>query len=295
MVSFTNEQLQQVISQLDQAMYNHEQWYKNLLRLMVLQLPPEVADLEPDAHHHCRFGQWYESDQAASLMGNASFALLEEAHEKLHNSARVMLERIADDLAVHVGDWNQFDNDVDKFRLELSALHHEFSELAHNLDPLTEAQTRASLMLELTEYYALVKRGRIDCTLAMLDLDNFKRVNDTYGHAVGDTVLVATVKRLKSLLRPYDKIYRYGGEEFLICMPGISLKKACEVAERMRLALAEQRIPINGSDEKLQVTASFGIAMLNPLTSIEESINAADKALYDAKSSGRNCVVSVTG
>jgi|TARA_R110000851_G_scaffold181511_2_gene329610 diguanylate cyclase len=126
----------------------------------------------------------------------------------------------------------------------------------------------------------------------MLDLDHFKRVNDEYGHLAGDKVLISTVQCLQTILRPYDRIYRYGGEEFLLCMPGTTPEEAREVAERMCHAVAAQRIQPDGFDNILQVTASLGVAMLDPSRPVEASIEIADKTMYEAKKSGRNRVVT---
>ncbi|MGV8843592.1 MAG: diguanylate cyclase [Pseudomonas sp.] len=292
MSSFTNQQLQSVIAQFDLAIHSHDQWYKNLLRVLISHLPPEEVDLMPDAHRRCRFGQLYGSPQAAFLQENPAFISLGDAHQKMHLSARSLFQRIADDLPIPLNDWDHFDHDVDEMRLKFQDLRYEFAEIVQNRDPLTGAQTRASMLRVLREQNALVKRGRQDCALAMIDLDHFKRINDEYGHTAGDAVLVSTVKCLKALLRPYDRIYRYGGEEFLIVMPSTNLEQARQVAERMRAAIAEQRVQLDKSEEFLHVTASFGVAILTKLRKVEESIDHADKAMYEAKVTGRNRVVA---
>jgi len=291
MASFTNQQLQTLIAQLDQAIYSHDQWHKNLLRILISHLPPDEADLKSDGHLHCRFGHWCKSAQAQFIQSNPTFISLEDTHKKMHHCARKLLQRIADELPIPVIEWDAFDNILDRMRLEFQALRLEFTTIAQNRDPLTEAQTRGSLFSDLREQNALVQRGQQDCALAMLDLDHFKRVNDEFGHAAGDAVLVATVQSLTTLLRPYDRIYRYGGEEFLICMPSTNLEQANKVAERMRVAIAEQSVELNNSKETLQITASFGVAVLTPHRTIEESIDHADKAMYQAKQTGRNRVV----
>ncbi|MFT7406354.1 MAG: diguanylate cyclase [Zhongshania sp.] len=122
--------------------------------------------------------------------------------------------------------------------------------------------------------------------IAMVDLDHFKRINDHYGHAEGDVVLVSTVKKLKSHLRPYDRIYRYGGEEFIICMPSTTLDQSSEVIERMRVVITAQHFDVG----KAHVTATFGVSVLRASRTVEESIHCADKAMYRAKAAGSNRV-----
>lgn len=287
---FTNQQLQSAIAQLDQALYNHEQWYKNLLRVLIAHVPPEAPDLMPDAHRRCRFGQWYESLPAAFLHEHPTFASMGQAHEKMHSGARTLLQRVSDKLPISSDDLDKFNNVLDRMRLEVQALQHELADMAQNRDPLTGARNRASLLSDLREQHALAQREVQACALAMLDLDHFKRVNDEYGHAAGDAALVSTVQCLQALLRPYDRIYRYGGEEFLLCMPSTTLDQAREVADRMRVAIAAQSIRLDNAGHVLQVTASFGVATLAPSRSVEDSIDRADKALYEAKAAGRNRV-----
>ena len=291
MTSFTNQQLQSIVAQLDQAIYSHDQWYKSLLRVLITHLPPEEADLLPDAHLHCRFGQWYGSEQASFIKDNPAFIALGDAHEKMHRSARKLLQRMSEGVPISPIEWDHFENTLDRVRLEFQSLRLDYSTIAKNRDPLTEAQTRGSMLVELREQNALVSRGRQDCALVMFDLDHFKRVNDEFGHAAGDAVLVSTVRSVKEVLREYDKIYRYGGEEFLICMPSTNLEEAGHVCERMRAAIAGQRIQHASSIEPLQVTASFGVAALSSRRTVEESIACADAAMYKAKSAGRNRVV----
>jgi len=123
----------------------------------------------------------------------------------------------------------------------------------------------------------------------MIDLDNFKAVNDLHGHAAGDRVLAASVRYLIQHLRPYDKVFRYGGEEFLLCMPYTELSGGSDRIKELSEGLAALDIDI-GEKEPVRITASFGLALLDPEIPVGASIDRADKALYAAKAAGRNCV-----
>jgi two-component system, cell cycle response regulator len=122
----------------------------------------------------------------------------------------------------------------------------------------------------------------------MLDLDHFKRVNDTYGHMAGDSLLAEVARRLKQCLRLYDVVGRYGGEEFLIIAPSSSLENAFKLAERIRNAIGS--IPIATSAGAIHVTASCGVTAGGPDASLnsESLVQMADAALYRAKKNGRN-------
>jgi diguanylate cyclase (GGDEF)-like protein len=146
--------------------------------------------------------------------------------------------------------------------------------------------------LEIAEL-ALQRASREGGQLAilMLDIDHFKRVNDRYGHKAGDSVLAAVAATLKKTLRQGDVAGRYGGEEFIILVPGIDCGLCLNIAERIRQAVARLTIPLD--DSTIQVTISLGLACLAPehALALDALINQADQALYRAKQQGRNRVV----
>lgn len=290
MIYHSPQQLQTIIAQLDQAIYNHEQWHKGLLRTLIARLPPESSDLQLDAHHRCRFGQWYYSDETKPLRDHQAFVSLGKAHEQMHHSATHLLQRLADDLVVTPAEIDSFHNTLDRMKLEMLSLRRELADAVQNRDPLTGARNRVDMLSDLREQHALVRRGVQQCAIIVVDLDHFKDVNDRYGHPAGDAVLISISRCLEALVRPYDRIYRYGGEEFLLYMPHTTVDAAVGVAERLRAAVASKEVRVADGGPTLQVTASFGVAPLDADRSVEESIDQADRALYQAKSRGRNRV-----
>lgn len=124
----------------------------------------------------------------------------------------------------------------------------------------------------------------------MVDIDHFKAINDAHGHLTGDAVLAAIAGRMRHLVRPYDTIGRFGGEEFLLVIPECGRADALLVAERLRAGIADHPIPHRG--EVLTATLSVGVAWVGPdkNQSIDTLIASADRALYRAKEDGRNCV-----
>jgi diguanylate cyclase (GGDEF)-like protein len=128
----------------------------------------------------------------------------------------------------------------------------------------------------------------------MADLDHFKKINDMYGHQVGDLVLCEAAHRMKNVLRPYDILGRYGGEEFLIVLPGCTIQEATSAAERLRLRLGSP--PLTLREIQIHISGSFGIASSRDVAEdVEAVIWAADAALYQAKREGRNRVVPWRG
>lgn len=162
-------------------------------------------------------------------------------------------------------------------------------------DGLTGLLTHSAFMERTKARFAQSRRSALlSSAIAMVDLDHFKAVNDRHGHTVGDRVLAALASLLRRRLRQSDTIGRYGGEEFAILIDDLDASEAVKLLERL---LEEFRqIEFEGADgERFRVTFSAGLAMLNSSTgSLEEWINAADRALYEAKSGGRNQVKSET-
>ncbi|MGE0108327.1 MAG: PleD family two-component system response regulator [Bdellovibrionales bacterium] len=161
------------------------------------------------------------------------------------------------------------------------------------IDPLTGAYNRRYLDMHLPALFARCSQGKRPLSVVSLDLDHFKAVNDTHGHAAGDVVLKETVNRLQTNLRASDLVVRMGGEEFSIILPETELEIARMAAERLRLAIAQTPIVVNEGGLTIDVSASFGVAAINHESneSAQKILDRADAALYRAKETGRNKVV----
>jgi len=120
----------------------------------------------------------------------------------------------------------------------------------------------------------------------MIDVDHFKKYNDTYGHLEGDLVLKKLGNVLRRCVREQDTVIRFGGEEFSVIMPGSTLEESRVMAERVRKAIAEERFPNQG------ITVSIGVSSRSGEDDIDTLLKRADEALYDAKANGRNCVAT---
>ena len=163
------------------------------------------------------------------------------------------------------------------------------------LDALTGFYNRRQLEERVKQEVSSAKRQKRNLCVIMSDIDFFKSVNDTYGHAVGDLVLKSVSKVIKSQLRDYDIAGRYGGEEFLLLLPYTNLDEAKIVAERLRKSVESKKTDISKilPDYKdISVTISLGVAQYNSKEYEKVFIQNADKALYEAKESGRNKVVA---
>ncbi|WP_197537873.1 GGDEF domain-containing protein [Serpentinimonas barnesii] len=154
-------------------------------------------------------------------------------------------------------------------------------------DPLTSLLNRRAGEEALQGCHAAAQVSGQAYAVIMTDIDRFKRVNDVYGHAAGDRIIAAVAQQLSQSVRSTDALVRWGGEEFLIALPGLELPAALELAERIRLAVASCHDAEVGS-----VTLSLGVAAGQAASSAIDTVHRADHALYAAKEQGRNRVLA---
>ncbi|MDQ2085025.1 diguanylate cyclase [Herbivorax sp. ANBcel31] len=172
--------------------------------------------------------------------------------------------------------------------MENAELYQKMHELA-TIDNLTKVYNRLSFQEKLKDEFEIAKKNNYPLSLAIFDIDHFKKFNDTYGHLFGDKVLKHIASLIKNSLRSGDLIARYGGEEFVIVLPKTDISRAVEKVENLRKKLEQTTI----KDELVSasVTVSFGVSCYPEFAQTESDLlKTADNALYDAKESGRNCV-----
>ena len=172
--------------------------------------------------------------------------------------------------------------------IRLAILMEESQRLA-TTDGLTNLLNRRAFGEILDRELSRCDRCSTPASLLLLDLDHFKVINDSHGHAAGDAVLAAVGKLLRSEARPYDVVARWGGEEFVIALPGATAPNAQSAAERIRNAIA-QLVVRDGTGEPIPLTASIGVAERQPHEPLDVTVDRADRAMYCAKVGGRNRV-----
>lgn len=209
-------------------------------------------------------------------------------------------------LDLGANDLISFETSIDELTLRLDALlqHKQVGDQLRATvrsglkaavhDPLTGLHNRRYAMPQLNTIAKLSTQSDKPYAVMVADMDHFKRINDTYGHAAGDAVLVETANRLRENLRAVDLIARIGGEEFLIVLPGASLKSARTAARRLCDLISEKPFDLPTGHPPIQATISIGLTIGGAETTGEDTahllLDQADRALYRAKNQGRNCV-----
>lgn len=212
---------------------------------------------------------------------------IDSIHREMHARARNLLLRRRDETSLAPDDYDFFMDMAIRFKTEVRGVQFRIINQVCLVDHLTGAWNRNSMFQQLAEEYDRMIRNCQPCCICMVDLDHFKNINDIHGHPVGDKILHSVVNIISSGLRKYDTIFRYGGEEFLLCLPNITIADASLVVDRIRQSVAASDIEISHG-VTIRVTASFGVAAMSADLSIEENIEVADRALLCAKVNGRN-------
>ena len=172
--------------------------------------------------------------------------------------------------------------------IKLKEAYYKVEQLA-STDPLTGLSNRRDILSKIEHETDRFERNKKPFVLVMGDIDNFKSINDTYGHEAGDIVLKSIAELINTNIRKQDTVGRWGGEEFLILLPDTRLKGGTNIAEKLRQTIQEYKT--SHSNYELNVTITFGVSMYNKIKDINECIKEADKALYVGKIRNKNCVI----
>ncbi|MBF0358049.1 MAG: diguanylate cyclase [Magnetococcales bacterium] len=283
--NFTVQDANDLIEQMELALIYHDEWLGVLNRSLVcnLEFPEDITTA--NSHSRCKFGVWLQSSLKHSIGDSSVFNDLELIHKLMHDTVRELALTPHDKISVDKYDEFLFRRQA--FRWTCDSLMHQACHSILHTDPLTRTFNRHSLIPTLQREQARIADTGETSVLVLADIDHFKKINDTYGHMVGDKVLVSIANILTTSSRPMDIIFRYGGEEFLLYLPGTTMSAAKVALERIRKKIEGHRTKTKFS-QSIQVTMSFGASILDKSQEIQESINQADRALYQAKQSGRN-------
>jgi diguanylate cyclase (GGDEF)-like protein len=284
--------LQQALEQLVQATLDHAVWHDHLLRVISGRLPCDPNDLAPDASRRCLFGQWYFHSALPELRALPSFAMIGAEHENQHRIAVGLLRGMVAGVPVARSAVEEFEKVSSRLSFALYFVRREIECALNSRDAMTDAHSPRLMVRDLREWHALARQPGRQCCVALMEFDDPKAKGAVHGDSAGATPLVKAVKIVAAHLRLSDKVFRYDERKFLIRLSGTDLSSGKTVIMRVRDAVARGLSSIGADGIQCQMTASFGIAMLDPEVDALVSVDRAEQALTLAKAAGRNRMIT---
>lgn len=277
-----------IIDHISEAIISHmnllQTWHRSVICNAII--PQEILDEK--AHLACSLGCWLDQHQYDSLLQQPVFEDLIIHHNELHHKLQQLAHITADGGHVTGSQYDELGEKMQNFVKAAQRITEAFR-LVAELDPLTGLYNRHSMAKDLNREREIYIRTDVPFCVALADIDHFKKINDTHGHGVGDMILATIANYFISHVRPYDAIFRFGGEEFLILFPHTSLEEGKAALDRLRVNISKLTLASNDHID-LRVTVSFGLAQISDDISVQDLIERADLALYKAKKEGRNRV-----
>lgn len=269
---------------LSKAIDDHIEWMSAWLRRAFYDRKNKGGDSAspepPDS-----FARW-QVEALKNEKDMPSFKKLIGLHDELHRLARLAILRTPDGSSLSVADFDAVSTRYEDLLAALRQMERSENAGAENRDPLTGLRSRIGLRNDLERELNRFLRTRKPFCVAMMDVDYLKKINDPHGRENGDKILAAVSNYVVCGVRPFDSVWRWGGEQLMICLKEVDKLPARHVLERVRSGL--QKLPIKLFDgREAYVTASFGVVSVNETSTVEDLLANADKALHAAKERGR--------
>ena len=279
-----------ILTMIEEAVREHFDWLARFHRVLICggEAPRDI--ISEQSRYLSRFGAWIDAHRGDQLISQPVIQNLIQLHDQMRDDASFLTQKNAQGQTITTMEYDLLSGKITAFFALAHQVRDAFQHARSDLDPLTGLHNRQVMMIELAREQERALRSHIPCCLVLADIDHFKKINDTYGHNIGDRVLQAVALHLMAGCRPYDHVYRSGGEEFLLCLPNAPLAEGRDIAERLRTHIAQSPVQIRtpSSAIKVNVTLSLGIVTIEEGVNLEKTIERADAALYDAKYRGRN-------
>ncbi|HBT4785527.1 TPA: diguanylate cyclase [Klebsiella variicola subsp. variicola] len=286
-ISTKHKKIDSIIMGLSYATDDHFKWLVRFIESLAKKDFSALEVIDEHSYNRCRFNLWLEKHKIEK--GGCSEFLNEISahHKNLHISGR--------DFFLALGRGEQGDAELPAFEKALLAFANSLTDykayllqIKTNSDALTGLPLRNMLVDIFDKVEVSNSEGHI--YILVLDIDHFKKVNDNYGHTAGDIVLRSFGARMERAIRKTERIYRFGGEEFVAMIRASSDLDAYNAAERLRLTVSDT--PFDVESDLLDITVTVGLVKARLDEALESVLSRADCALYQGKSSGRNCTIA---
>ncbi|MGL4428791.1 MAG: diguanylate cyclase [Silvania sp.] len=277
-------EIDETIRGLNASTDAHFKWLVKILRFIAnhdIDLPEITCD---DAHQRCEFGHWINTRLQEEREGKNFVLDISKKHIRVHQACRNIITAINDKCQTDAV-FNVFEQSLLAFTEALTTYKVHLLQLRTSYDALTGLPLRRILDESFTSMNN--ELGAEGLYLLLLDVDHFKKVNDTYGHLNGDIVLRSLAMNMSNNIRRSESMYRYGGEEFIVVLHAKDDREAVTIAERLRHDIAE--LEMVAGEHIIRITFTAGLTRIHADEVLREVLERADQALYIGKKSGRNC------
>jgi diguanylate cyclase len=287
MTVFAHDALQ-LVAELDAATEAHLEWTRRVLRCAVLHTSPGADVLAVDAHLRCRFGRWFsQSRETFVQLDEAATVRALGSHERLHDAMRTLCGDLLTSGRGESAVLDVFEAAQSSLVAELAHFKTEILAQCARHDPVTGLLLRYGLEEEFLRCRAVAARDRRTLVVLLCDVDNFKRVNDAHGHAVGDLALRHVATILRAHARAGEPVFRFGGDEFLMLLQASEAEMAAKAVHRLVHAVRTAPLRLQDGDV-LHLRISAGLAAVGAQESAARAVERADRGLYAAKAAGRD-------
>lgn len=281
-------EIDSLITELDAAVEGVMDWTRRVLRFVLLHTSPGEDVLDPMAHHLCQFGCWFAANQSHfEAIDALAVAHIERSHQAMHDAIRAICNDVLAGSPGKSSDLLAFEQSQAELLGLLARFKTSILSNAVRHDPLTGLPLRYGIEGDFALQQKDAQRNRNLLYVALIDVDHFKRINDSHGHPVGDRVLRHLAETLNRNLRSNEPIYRFGGEEFLWLMQCKSAEEAEQSAHRLLSTIRTTPVPI-ARDQTVTLTVTLGMAQVGNHEELASALERADVALYKGKESGRD-------
>jgi diguanylate cyclase (GGDEF)-like protein len=282
---FTEEEIEDIIVKTNHFMNEHLLNYHRAIKRIVCKglIKKETID-DYRTLKNCSFPAYVDFLKKSDP--KTDYSEIIDIHHLFHQLVSEILSKYSTNQAISEKLFNSLYFTHSNLLNLLNDIISKFDFTKNQLDNLTKTWNRGIFMKFIEKEYSKIKRGGETFSLAYFDIDNFKKINDTYSHNIGDNILRESIHIIKNYLREYDSIARWGGDEFLILFPSTKSNVAFSIIERIKNIIDNRTFYFDLVE--IKISCSFGISEANLDNTIEEIIDEADTLLYKAKELGKN-------